>query len=40
MVQVSRLGSGFTVLVDGVAGSTYATRGEAVAAAIKLKEML
>jgi hypothetical protein len=38
MVQVSRLGSGFTVLVDGVPGQQYETRGEAVAAALKIKE--
>lgn len=38
MVQVSRLGSGFTVLVDGVANGSYVTRGEAVAVALKLKE--
>jgi len=37
MVQVSRLGSGFTVLIDGVAGQQFPTRGEAVAHAITMK---
>ena len=36
--QVSRLGTGFTVLVDGVSHGSYTTRGQAVAAAINLKE--
>jgi len=39
MIQVSRLGSGFTVLVDGVAGQQFPSRGEAVAHAITLKEI-
>lgn len=38
MVQVSRIGNRFTVLVDGVAGKPFDTRGEAIAAALKLKE--
>lgn len=38
MVQVVRQGSGFTVLVDGVAGRQYETRGEAIAAALEIKE--
>lgn len=38
MYQVSRLGSQFTVLVNGVASGRYETRGLAVAAAITMKE--
>jgi hypothetical protein len=38
MYQVSRLGSGFTVLVDGVASGFHETRGEAVRAALEMKE--
>jgi hypothetical protein len=38
MVQVSRIGNRFTVLVDGVAGKSFDTRGEAIKAALKLKE--
>lgn len=38
MVQVSRIGNRFTVIVDGVAGKFFDTRGEAIAAAIKIKE--
>ena len=36
--QVSRLGNRFTVLVDGVASTTFATRGEAIKAALAMKE--
>jgi hypothetical protein len=38
MVQVSRLGSKFTVLVNGVSHGSYETRGEAIKAAIEYKE--
>ena len=38
MIQVSRLGSAFTVLVDGVATGRYETRGAAVKAALTMKE--
>ena len=38
MVQVSRLGSKFTVLVNGVSHGSYETRGEAITAALKYKE--
>ena len=40
LYQVARLGSGFTVLVDGVASGQYETRGQAIAAAISMKEGL
>ena len=36
--QVARQGSGFTVLVDGNAHGNYETRGQAVKAAIEMKE--
>lgn len=36
--QVSRYGSGFTVLVDGVPTTQYSTRGAAIKAAIQMKE--
>ena len=36
--QVAHQGSGFTVLVDGNAQGTYETRGEAVKAALDMKE--
>jgi len=40
MVQVTRLGTGFAVLVDGVvATAQLATRGEAISQALKIKEM-
>lgn len=38
MYQVSRLGSSFTVLVNGVASGQFETRGMAVAAALTMKE--
>lgn len=38
MIQVSALGAKFTVLVNGVAEGSYDTRGQAVKAAIKLRE--
>lgn len=39
MFQVSRLGSKFTVLVNGIASGSHDTRGQAVAAALTMKEM-
>lgn len=36
--QVSPLGTRFTVLVDGVASGSFDTRGEAIQAALLMKE--
>lgn len=36
--QVARLGSGYTVMVDGVATTQYTLRGDAVKAALAMKE--
>lgn len=36
--QVSKYGSGYTVLVDGVPTTQYTTRGAAILAAIQMKE--
>ena len=38
MIQVAQQGKHYTVLQDGVANGLYETRGEAVAAALVLKE--
>lgn len=40
MIQVSRMGTHFTVLVDGVADGHFLTRTAAILHAIKLREAL
>ena len=38
MIQVARLGSGFTVLVDGVADGTFTDRQSAIRHALAIRE--